>query len=100
MEHSMFVVFQTRNPGEYLQALGEGCYSWRHDQVLKTIDEAITCVGEVVPPSQLPRKPSPLSEPLPKKPSAGILTSAKIWKLLVGLERQLNFFGHIGVNTL
>lgn len=34
-----------------------------------------------------------------KRTSAGILTSARDWQLLVDLQQQLKFFNHIAVTT-
>ncbi|XP_061905517.1 uncharacterized protein LOC133651562 [Entelurus aequoreus] len=87
------------------RALGDGRYRWRHDQVLKTIAEAIS-TGLALAKQFHPSKktiafvragdtPTPAS-----RTSAGILTSAKDWQLLVDLENQLKFPSHIAVTTL
>ncbi|XP_061896514.1 uncharacterized protein LOC133645675 [Entelurus aequoreus] len=87
------------------RALGDGRYRWRHDQVLKTIAEAIS-TGLAWAKQFHPSKktiafvragdtPTPAS-----RTSAGILTSAKDWQLLVDLENQLKFPSHIAVTTL
>ncbi|XP_028310814.1 uncharacterized protein LOC114468234 [Gouania willdenowi] len=84
------------------RALGDGRYHWRHDQVLKTISEVIS-EGIVYAKRARPsiafvragEQPTPA-----RRTSAGILTSAKDWQLLVDLEHQLKFPGHIAVTTL
>lgn len=85
-------------------ALGEGRYRWHHDQVLKTIAEAITramvntkhvthhkgirFVRAGEQPQVRPRSP------------AGVLTSAANWELQVDLGRQLRFPDQIVATTL
>ncbi|KAK0145090.1 hypothetical protein N1851_016010 [Merluccius polli] len=87
-------------------ALGDGRYRWRHDQVLKTIAEAISTGLEwakQVRPSKKSiafvragDKPTPVR----RTSSAGILMSARDWQVLVDLEHQLKFPSHIVVTTL
>ena len=91
----------------FLFPLGDGRYRWRHDQVLKTIAEAINAGlawAKQLRPSQKTiafvragDKPTPN-----RRTSAGILTSARDWQLLVDLdlEHQLKFPSHIAVTTL
>ena len=87
------------------KALGEGRYRWRHDQVLKSVAEAIAPGIEsakrsrpskqtiaFVRAGEQPRRTS--------KTSAGILTTAKDWRLLVDLEKQLKFPNDIAATTL
>lgn len=86
-------------------ALGEGRYRWRHDQVLKTIAEAISNglewskqhrpSKEIIAFVRAGERETPS-----KRPPAGILTSAKDWQMLVDLERQLQFPSHIALTTL
>ncbi|KAK0134264.1 Zinc finger BED domain-containing protein 4 [Merluccius polli] len=88
------------------RALGDGRYRWRHDQVLKTIAEAISTGLEWakhVRPSKKSiafvragDKPTPVR----RTSSAGILMSARDWQVLVDLEHQLKFPSHIVVTTL
>ncbi|XP_060938981.1 uncharacterized protein LOC133018922 [Limanda limanda] len=88
------------------RALGDGRYRWRHDQVLKTIAEAISAGlawAKQFRPSKITiafvragDKPTPAR----RTSSAGILTSARDWQLLVDLEHQLKFPSHIAVTTL
>ncbi|KAL7880337.1 hypothetical protein SRHO_G00025910 [Serrasalmus rhombeus] len=82
-------------------ALGEGRYRWRHDQVLKTIAEAIS-TGLLQAKQFRPSKKTitwGASTPV-KRSLAGILTTARDWQLLVDLERQLKFPSHIALTTL
>ena len=88
------------------RALGDGRYRWRHDQVLKTIAEAISA-GLAWAKQFRPSKKTIAfvragDKPTPARrtSSAGILTSARDWQLLVDLEHQLKFPSHIAVTTL
>lgn len=90
------------------KALGEGRYRWRHDQVLKTIAEAIS-TGLVWSKQFRPTKKTiafvragdmARTPTARRTSSAGILVSARDWQLLVDLERQLKFPSHIAVTTL
>ncbi|XP_031418446.1 uncharacterized protein LOC105897391 [Clupea harengus] len=88
------------------RALGDGRYRWRHDQVLKTIAEAISA-GLAWAKQFRPSKKTITfvragDKPTPARrtSSAGILTSARDWQLLVDLEHQLKFLSHIAVTTL
>ncbi|XP_063056077.1 uncharacterized protein LOC134450154 [Engraulis encrasicolus] len=86
-------------------ALGEGRYRWRHDQVLKTIAEAISTGLVWAKQQRTPKnnitfvKAGEQVTPANKAPT-GILTSAKDWQLLVDLEKQLRFPSNIAVTTL
>ncbi|XP_061101211.1 uncharacterized protein LOC133130563 [Conger conger] len=87
------------------RALGDGRYRWRHDQVLKTIAEAISA-GLLWAKQFRPSKRTIAfvragEQATPaRRTSAGILTSARDWQLLVDLERQLKFPSHIAATTL
>ncbi|XP_030004234.1 uncharacterized protein LOC115429122 [Sphaeramia orbicularis] len=86
-------------------ALGEGRYRWRHDQVLKTIAEAISTGIERAKRSRPSKKTITFvragEQAIPaRRPPAGILTTARDWQLLVDLERQLKFPRHIAATTL
>ena len=88
------------------RALGDGRYRWRHDQVLKTIAEAIS-TGLVWSKQFRPTKKTiafvragDTAAPARRTSSAGILMSARDWQLLVDLEHQLKFPSHIAVTTL
>lgn len=77
------------------RALSEGCYRWRHNQVLKSIAESIS-KGirdsrythatarriEFVKAGETPRS-------RPKNFSIGLLSTARDWVISVDLERQL-----------
>ncbi|XP_062916611.1 uncharacterized protein LOC134352920 [Mobula hypostoma] len=87
------------------RALGEGRYRWRHDQVLKTIAEAVSAGVEWAKRSRPSKQTIAFvragEQPTPaKRTSAGILTSARAWQLLVDLEGQLKFPNHIAATTL
>ncbi|XP_051928401.1 uncharacterized protein LOC127604984 [Hippocampus zosterae] len=92
--------------GGCTRALGDGRYRWRHDQVLKTIAEAITAglawakqfrpSNKTIAFVRAGDKPTAAS----RTSSAGILTSARDWQLLVDLEKKLKFPSHIAVTTL
>ncbi|KAK7915664.1 hypothetical protein WMY93_011425 [Mugilogobius chulae] len=77
------------------KALGEGRYRWRHDQVLKAIAEAIAGGVEKARHSQIARKnihfvkAGEVRKTTTPQSRAGILNTAKDWKLLVDLEKQL-----------
>lgn len=87
------------------RALGDGRYHWRHDQVLKTIAEVISeglgwakqfwSSKKTIAFVRVGEQPTPA-----RRTSAGILTSAKDWQLLVDLKHQLKFPSHIAVTTL
>ncbi|XP_061093280.1 uncharacterized protein LOC133125737 [Conger conger] len=87
------------------RALGDGRYRWRHDQVLKTIAEAISA-GLLWAKQFRPSKRTIAfvrageQATTARRTSAGILTSARDWQLLVDLERQLKFPSHIAATTL
>ncbi|XP_063054019.1 uncharacterized protein LOC134448252 [Engraulis encrasicolus] len=86
-------------------ALGEGRYRWRHDQVLKTIAEAISTGLAWAKQFHPPKKAIAFvkaGEPVAPsgRAPAGILTSARDWQLLVDLEKQLKFPSHIAATTL
>ena len=87
------------------RALGDGRYRWRHDQVLKTIAEAISA-GLAWAKQFRPSKKTIAfvragDKPTPaRRTSAGILMSARDWQLLVDLEHQLKFPSDIAVTTL
>lgn len=88
------------------KALGQGRYTWHHDQVLKPIAEAISmgissCRREhpttqmitfVKAGVQLPRTTAA------RNPS-GILATAQDWQLSVDLVKQLKFPQHIATTT-
>ena len=87
------------------RALGDGRYRWRHDQVLKTIAEAISAgmvwAKQVRPSKRTIAFVKAGEQATPaRRTSAGILTTARDWQLLVDLERQLKFPSHIAVTTL
>ncbi len=87
------------------KALGEGRYRWRHDQVLKTIAEAIATGVEWAKHSRYSRRAIAFiragEQPRPAaKTSAGILATARDWQLLVDLERQFKFPNHITTTSL
>ncbi|XP_054626149.1 uncharacterized protein LOC129178189 [Dunckerocampus dactyliophorus] len=87
------------------RALGDGRYRWRHDQVLKTIAEAISSGLEWAKQFRPSKKAIAFvragDKPTPvRRTSAGILMSARDWQLLVDLEHQLKFPSHIAVTTL
>ena len=86
-------------------SLTEGRYRWRHDQVLKAIAGAIDTGIERAKKFQPTKRtitfvragerPKQL-----KKTSAGILASARDWRMLVDLEQQLRFPSHIIATNL
>ncbi|KAK7919076.1 hypothetical protein WMY93_010360 [Mugilogobius chulae] len=88
------------------KALGEGRYRWRHDQVLKAIAEAIAGGVEKARHSQIARKnihfvkAGEVRKTTTPQSRAGILNTAKDWKLLVDLEKQLKFPSHITKTSL
>lgn len=80
-------------------ALGEGRYRWRHDQVLKTIAEAISTglewAKQFHPSKKIIAFVRGGEQVIPARRSpAGILISARDWQLLVDLEWQLKFPSH------
>ncbi|XP_061571176.1 uncharacterized protein LOC133424524 [Cololabis saira] len=89
------------------KALGEGRYRWRHDQVLKTVAEAIsTIVTKRNSSKQQPGNRNiafirageqPQSQ---AKPAASLLTSAVDWDLRVDLGKQLKFPDYITTTSL
>ena len=86
-------------------ALADGRYRWRHDQVLKAIAEAIAISTErskkLKPTNQKITFVRAGEQPKPsKKTSAGILASAKDWRMLVDLDKQLRFPSHIVATRL
>ena len=88
------------------KALGEGRYRWRHDQVLKTIAEAIfTAVARRNKQQQQGRRniafvrAGEQPQPQPKQ-AAGFLTSAVDWDLQVDLGKQLKFPEHVTATSL
>lgn len=87
------------------KALGEGRYMWRHDQVLKSIAEAIS--GGV----ERARRIRPVNKAItfvragetktPKRTtSVGVLMSANDCQILVDLQQQLKFPSNITDTTL
>ncbi|XP_049337547.1 uncharacterized protein LOC125802987 [Astyanax mexicanus] len=87
------------------KALGEGRYTWRHDQVLKAIADAV-CSGIKESKHQLPQKRSITFIRAGEKPhvvhkvSSGLLTTAYDWQLKADLGRQLKFPEHIARTSL
>ncbi|XP_061896860.1 uncharacterized protein LOC133645950 [Entelurus aequoreus] len=89
------------------KALGEGRYRWRHDQVLKTVAEAIAkaVAKNNSSKQQLGNRriafvragEQPQSQP---KPAAGLLTSALDWDLRVDLGKQLKFPDYVTTTSL
>ncbi len=75
------------------QLLGEGRYRWRHDQVLKSIAEAISkgikdsrhtqAKAKAIPFIRVGQKPEKAS----KNCSVGLLSTARDWAMTVDLER-------------
>ncbi|XP_053183947.1 LOW QUALITY PROTEIN: uncharacterized protein LOC128367182 [Scomber japonicus] len=78
-------------------ALGEGRYRWRHDQVLRTVAEAISSAVDNNKHVRSQRrinfvKAGERVRPRPQPtPSASLLSSASDWELRVDLGRQLKF---------
>lgn len=83
------------------KALGQGRYTWRHNQVLKPIAEAISkrinSSGRVCNTTRTIAfvKAGDQPKAARKKPPAGILATAQDWQLSVDLEKQLRFPQHI-----
>ncbi|XP_059199347.1 uncharacterized protein LOC131979398 [Centropristis striata] len=88
------------------KALGEGRYRWRHDQVLKTIAEAISKgikgsrytqatakAIRFVSEGQRPGK-------TPQNGSTGLLSTARDWVMTVDLQKQLKIPSHITQSRL
>ena len=88
------------------KALGEARYRWRHDQVLRSLADAICTAIQhsktqaapkqsisFIRPGQKARKHQPSS-------TGGILTSARDWQLQVDLGRQLKFPDNITTTLL
>lgn len=86
--------------------LKEGQYRWSHDQVLKTIAEAVGTGLESAKWCRTSKKTiafvrvgAQLSA-TKRTSSAGLLNLARKWQVLVDLERQLMFPRHAAVTTL
>ena len=83
------------------KALGEGRYRWRHDQVLKSIAEAISKGINGSRYTQAPAKAihfvkeGQRPERTSNNCSAGLLSTARDWVMTVDLERQLKIPSHI-----
>ncbi len=88
------------------KALGEGRYRWRHDQVLKSIAEAISkgikdsrhtqATAKAIHFIREGQKPEKAS----KNCSVGLLSTARDWAMTVDLERQLKIPTHITQSKL
>ena len=82
------------------KALGEGRYRWRHDQVLKSIAEAISkgikgsrhtkATAKTIHFVKEGQRP----EKTPRNRSSGLLPTARDWGMSVDLERQLKIPPH------
>lgn len=87
------------------KALGDGCYLWHHDQVLRTIAEIIS-TGIACSRHQQPARQNIAFVKAGEKPhqclkqSGGLLSTTKDWQLKVDLGRQLKFPENIAVTTL
>ena len=83
------------------KALGEGRHRWRHDQVLKSIAEAISkrikgrrrtqATAKTIHFVKEGQRP----EKTPRNRSASLLPTARDWVMSVDLERQLKIPPHI-----
>ncbi|KAJ8014240.1 hypothetical protein DPEC_G00038200 [Dallia pectoralis] len=88
------------------KALGEGRYRWRHDQVLKAIENTITCgighckrlrsVKKTITFVRSGEKPLLAA----RATSSGLLPTAQDWELDVDLGKQLNFPGTAATTSL
>lgn len=78
-----------------LRALGDGCYRWRHEQVLQVIAEVISTW---ITPSKH-QQPTRQSQQ-PRSQAEGLLATAQEWQLMVDLGRQFKFPENIVVTTL
>lgn len=87
------------------KALGEGRYTWRHNQVLKVVADTI-CTAIRESKHQVPARHNisfvragekPQGE---RKASTGLLATARDWKLHADLGRQLKFPEHIARTSL
>ncbi len=80
-------------------AQGDGRYRWRHDQVLKTIAEAISKgIGKNRKSNITTRMIAFVKEgeqPKRKNNCVGLLFTARDWSLTVDLDRQLKIPAHI-----
>nr|XP_057943465.1 uncharacterized protein LOC131138512 [Doryrhamphus excisus] len=87
------------------KALGEGRYTWRHDQVLKAVADTI-CTGIQQSKHQPPVRQNITfvrageKHPAGHKVPTGLLATARDWKLRVDLGRQLKFPEHIARTSL
>lgn len=89
------------------KALGQGRYTWRHNQVLKPIAEAISKgisssrqmrnATHAIPFVKAGEQPRAGHK---RAAAAGILATARDWQLSVDLEKQLKFPQHIVSTTL
>ncbi len=89
----------------YPKALGEGCYRWRHDQVLRviagTISTGISLSKQQQPAQHVITFVKAGEKPQGSRNSAGgLLATAHDWQLKVDLGRQLRFPETIATNTL
>lgn len=79
--------------------LGDGCYRWHHNQVLKTVAESIATAINTNKGHHKPKIITFLSagEKPYEQPRArsGLLTTATDWKLEVYLNKQLKFIARI-----
>ncbi|XP_038131552.1 uncharacterized protein LOC119776958 [Cyprinodon tularosa] len=86
------------------KALGEGRYTWRHNQVLKAVADTI-CTGILESKHQSPLRHNTFFVRAGEKPeragrgTSGLLAVARDWQLHVDIGRQLKFPEHI-VRTL
>nr|XP_061785060.1 uncharacterized protein LOC133576095 [Nerophis lumbriciformis] len=87
------------------KALGEGRYTWRHDQVLKAVADTIG-TGIQQNKHQLPVRHNISFVKAGDKPQAGfkaptgLLATARVWQLQVDLGRQLKFPERIARTSL
>ena len=87
------------------KALGEGRYTWGHDQVLKAIAETIFTSITQNKPLRPARQAIAFiragEKPKPKpRGAAGLLGTAPDWQMKADLGKQLRFPGHIVETTL
>uniref|UniRef100_A0A3B1JAJ2 Reverse transcriptase domain-containing protein n=1 Tax=Astyanax mexicanus TaxID=7994 RepID=A0A3B1JAJ2_ASTMX len=88
-------------------ALGQGRYTWRHNQVLRPIAEAISMGISSSKRSHsttqmiaFVKAGERLGKTTGARNPAGLLATAKDWQLSVDLEKQLKFPQHIVATTL
>lgn len=87
------------------KALGDGCYRWRHDQVLKAIAASLASAINTSKNHRAPRKAVHFIK-AGEKPRAlpqlttGLLHKASDWQLEVNLGKQLRFPHHIAATRL